>query len=924
MTPPRRAFAALALILLAAPGFAADPPRTADDIARDLSSPSYTVRDKATRDLWSFGPKATAVLRKVRDGDDPEASRRAGDVLAKFASGIFPDTPPEVLQLIREFRTGGPEKQPPAVTALVKHGPRGVAALRALLSQDREWPPDTREPLFDHLTAVARRAVPPLILAGRLDDAEEILSLHALGPSEPGITDYAVFLGFRNRAAIVAADLETVQRDGGPPGEAAARALVFVHRAAGNSAKAKAAAAAFAAKDPDGIPLTDSLLEDLGAWPELADHATGSAANARGGDALRIFRLRLAGRTKEADELADEQKDRDTGDTGRAGSVDEPTLALMLGGRPLDGIDRMRAKRNLPHILADVLAARLKFRDALDLVGGGAARQADDADGLDTATLRLLYGTRKGRLLAQLGDRDAAAQVFHKLADQLGTGRDDTTLTQLLRAEVRAGRYDLACEHAGKLLAAADPDGERKSGTGRQEPFEAVFDQDADAAQYWWAVFRTNPPAGETPGTSMRLVRALLTGEATPAEFERALTAANREMPPPHPDTTEGYGRALGLAAAYRAAGKPADAIAVLTAAADQITAKFTQDSDGSIRRYGRGARSWVFGTDERFRLWLELGDLLMDAGKFADAAKRYEQGWKWFPDNGLLLYLSGRALTAAGENAEGKRRTDLAHWVSLGNPRIRGRFLEELVSRGHTAAARRERDLIRESGWRSDAFLGNVWNQVARASVVLREFDAAAAANRRAVHYLLRTPGVSYVEGFAYLTVPQLVGVHTARGLLAAGKTDAALAAAAECLTVLPGNTDVPLGLVPDLDKLGRTKDADALYRRVADAYAGVLRDHPDSAWALYSSAWLAAGCRRDLDTALIHGKKAVELDPDAKTPREVLAEVHFRRGDRADAVAVMAKLAAADPRNPIFRRQLDRYRTAGFDSPLLGGADD
>ncbi|MGL6096339.1 MAG: tetratricopeptide repeat protein, partial [Fimbriiglobus sp.] len=465
---------------------------------------------------------------------------------------------------------------------------------------------------------------------------------------------------------------------------------------------------------------------------------------------------------------------------------------------------------------------------------------------------------------------------------------------------------------------------DRRHGAGRMDPFEALFEHDAEAAQFWWRVLRTRPPSGETPGTSMRTVRALLVGEATPAEFDRAVTAAARDTPPPHPDTPDGFARAMGLAAAYRAAGKPAEAIAALSEAADQTTEKAFDDPEGQIRRYGRGARAWVFGTDERVRLWLELGDLLMDAGKPAEAAKRFEQGWRWHPDCGLLLDLSGRALAAAGDAPEGKRRTELAHWVGLGNARVRGRFLQELVDRGHTADVRRERDLVRESGWRSDAFLGNVWNQVARASVLLRDFDGAASANRRAVHYLLRTPGVAYVEGYAYLTVPQAVRVHEARGLLAAGKVEGALSAAADALAVLPGNRDVPLGLVPELDRLGREKDADALFRKVWASYAAVIADHPDSAWARSTAAWLAAGCRRELDAALAHAEKAVELDPGVPAYREALAEVRFRRGDRPGAVAVMAKLVAADPRNFPYRRQLDRYRTAGFDSPLPEGTDD
>jgi hypothetical protein len=54
------------------------------------------------------------------------------------------------------------------------------------------------------------------------------------------------------------------------------------------------------------------------------------------------------------------------------------------------------------------------------------------------------------------------------------------------------------------------------------------------------------------------------------------------------------------------------------------------------------------------------------------------------------------------------------------------------------------------------------------------------------------------------------------------------------------------------------------------------------------------------------------------------VLAEVQFRRGERAVAVDLMAKLSATDPRNHHYRRQLDRYKTAAFDSPLPESGED
>ena len=301
-----------ALVACAAP---ADP--TPEQLVRDLGSPLFAAREKATRELWKLGEKARPALTEALNSPDAEVARRAKDVLDKFDWGVLPDTPADVHQQIREFRSGIPENQLAAVTALLKLGEPAVPALRALLAKD--LPPESRAAVFDHLTWSLRQEVPGLLFAGKPDRAEALLALNALGPSDAGLNDYAVFLHLRGRAKPAARELEKVKAAGGPPGEAAAKALVFVYRAAGETDKAKAAARMLdeAGKLPaverfGGSPpnLYESLLEDLGAWAELADRPVPRANSA---DGLKVFRLRMAGRPKEADELADRQKDADPG-----------------------------------------------------------------------------------------------------------------------------------------------------------------------------------------------------------------------------------------------------------------------------------------------------------------------------------------------------------------------------------------------------------------------------------------------------------------------------------------------------------------------------------------------------------------------------------------------------------------------------------
>jgi hypothetical protein len=84
------------------------------------------------------------------------------------------------------------------------------------------------------------------------------------------------------------------------------------------------------------------------------------------------------------------------------------------------------------------------------------------------------------------------------------------------------------------------------------------------------------------------------------------------------------------------------------------------------------------------------------------------------------------------------------------------------------------------------------------------------------------------------------------------------------------------------------------------------------------HSAAWLAAGCRRELDTAKKYAAEAVEAEPTHRGYRESLAEVSFRTGDRDKAGQIMKQLAAEDRRSWHYKRQLERYKSGATDSPL------
>src|SRR4051812_17533737 len=83
----------------------ASPAKIAAAIGR-LGDDEFNIREEATTFLWKSGKTAQAALELAAKSDDREVATRAGEILEKVRLGIFPDTPPEVINLVRSFQSG--------------------------------------------------------------------------------------------------------------------------------------------------------------------------------------------------------------------------------------------------------------------------------------------------------------------------------------------------------------------------------------------------------------------------------------------------------------------------------------------------------------------------------------------------------------------------------------------------------------------------------------------------------------------------------------------------------------------------------------------------------------------------------------------------------------------------------------------------
>lgn len=841
----------LSLLLLAANLSSAPPAAPTEEqinqAVRQLGDDDFKVREKASAFLWNAGRPAEKALQQAARSDDIEVARRAKDILQKFKYGIFPDTPEEVVKLIRQYRSGDANAKNTAASELLKLGRPGAAAVGRLLASEEDA--GVRQSLSVQIGREATQAAGAMLAQGNVAAAEDLL--------EMGLAS-GVSSGFRNYAAyqLLRGQLDgAIKRYAGPAGRGdkhAAEVLAYLYRAKGDL-KSAGQAAEMSGK----AELVEAILLELGDWPALARVVT-----ARKDDlvepGVKALYYRLAGNSAAADaELRKLHSPAGPGGGAPVLGSGASAPALFFNDRPQEAIAVLGANQRWAEAF-EFLTHQLKLREANELAAKGGPTSPDDAFRLELLQARLLH---------QLGDRDKARQ---RLAALVGKAKSETgdQLPSVLEAEYQLGLKDEALEHCGAALAA---DGEHT------HLLKHVFPKGA-AAEVWWKFFRKKFPA-EAPAATLKRVRAFLDEKKPGPEFTGLVREAERDAAAVPAEQREPWLEAL--ADVCQAAG------------ADELARDFRE----------KAARA--SGTAEA---WAKLGDFLAERKHWRAAAEAYERACEKDPKQAAALYLRGWALVSSDRTEEGRTLMDRANWRPLADESARWALAEALAKHGLADDAERQRDLIRRTGEFQSKEVTNVRNHDGEEALARKDYEQAAVSGERVMLIVLQT-NLQFVKSRAYLSVP--CGVHRNRALadLKAGRFEEARKEVGRCLDLLPGDIDLAVQLVPELARHGRDQDADDLFEKVFAVHARLCADYPNSAWCHNNLAWLSARCRRRLDEGLEHSRKAVELTPKHAGNLDTLAEVYFQRGDKAKAVELMKQCIDLDPKHQYFRKQLKRF---------------
>lgn len=856
-------------------GWAAPPwtplPSQIEALIRQLGDDDFDIRERASKRLREAGEAAEAALEKAAESDDAETKKRARAILEDFKLGIYPGTPPQVAGLARRYAAATAEEKRGVIGSLLATGAPGARTLIRLIKSEAD--------AVSRREALSSLASQLPVAAALLLDTEERTILQALlhlasqSESPSGPAHFAAYHLLTGQAPARIAALEEQAR-AAPPGKKEHELLFWLHRARGDLPRARDATKK--AERPD---LAEAAMLEAADWKGLDDDPSlapdGEKAMQLG---FRAAYARLAGNKKRHAQAADELATLARPIAREGGPVLTHAKGLFFNSRTSQAIELLAQSRAEPRMLFHLHAAALRYSDAFAL-----AKAARDGKQPDATYLTL----QEAKARWHLGQKEEALALTRKAAAEVRAGIEDSWPIELVEAEVLMGRRDEAFAHA----AALSLDGKSGWPARLMGALFPAYEQDAQAV---WAVI------ADMPGKSserLGLLRQLFEGKASADDLRRVAKAA--EVPGPDPSP-------VAMAALAEAA---------LLCGQEKLARDY-------FSRAGAPGK-------------VRLGDLLVKKKQHTEAVAQYEQAYRKAlrqlaepkadgvgVTHALALYLSGKALAAAGRPSEGKARMEKAHLLLLGDGEARNSFLKALRKRGERQAALSEARLLARLGDPVVTSPGNYWTAEGVRALAMeheKEGKELQASDLFEVVFLgCLTPGVTFTRPQAYITVPSYLRKLRAVGLARAGKMDEALEVAKDSLACWSGNLDLAIALVPLLEKAGRKAEAARLYRDIQAPQEALLKEYPKSPLLLNQLAWLAAACRREPHRAVQWAEKAVELSPGTSAYHDTQAEALFQAGKKAEAVAAIKKAIAIDPKRAYYRNQLKRLEKGTPETPL------
>ncbi len=815
-----------------------------------LGDNDFDKREEASRKLWEAGEFAEAALQEAVKSTDPEVKRRAQELLDKFKWGIYPTTPKAIVDLIGRYQGGQDIEKNEAIRDLLDHGPMGWKVLLKLIAAEEPGPA--------RMTAQARIAemlpgsVPLFLARKEFTTLETFLTAGTEGANPAAMRNLVAYWLMRGQIDQKIDHYKALQAKGDKT-KKTTDILVALYRAKGDHLEAHAVARRAGRDD-----LVNAMRYEIGDWTggAWADEDAGPRTIEQLG--YRVACKRLRGTPKEFEEALAEVRKR-----AKALKPEDAAERMQLAGVffrnqcSKEGLALLQGNNENTLLICGILVYQNRHPEALALVEKSrqAIAKIKAADEKMKAEAVLVPLEKfEARILGILGEKDKARQTIARL-EKARHASD----VELLQIEVQGGLLDDAFDRVSQEKAPL--------------PFVAavLFPQRPQTALSLLAALKALFPL-DNDQASLKKVRAAMSGQVPRQDLARWLDNAEAAIKKLSPVEAGQWRLALAEAA--------------LMARQNDLAQQCLEKGTGA-------------------EVWLRLGDILAGKKEWEQAARRYYQAWEKDRRQALPLYLSGKALVRAGQDKEGRQRIDYAHWLPLANDAIRHAFIAELNARRDTQALLHEADLQFRLGQPGSLLYNNLAVQVAFTASQRHELAKASDHFERFLLFRSHNSGV-----YDFGVLPGQAGTYQAARLLDAGKVNEALAVIGRCQEVRGGFENLATVVVPQLDRMGKKKEADAVFEKTFAVVEDLCRRYPKSALLHNDLAWTCAVSRRKLDLGLEHAREAVRLKPESANHMDTLAEIYFQRGERNNAIETAKKALALEAYQAYYHRALKRIR--------------
>ncbi|QDU25699.1 Tetratricopeptide repeat protein [Anatilimnocola aggregata] len=830
---------------------------------KNLGHDDYPVREAASKELWSWGTTVEAALQQAALSTDAEIRLRAKTILEKFELGITPDSPPEYEMLITAFRQNTIDEKQTTLHQLINEKKIKLAFKLARAESD----PSQRDSLLSSASRQAQRYVPDLLVNDEIDEAESILESieMTLDPSLERLTAMLLVSG-RLPDRLKRAEEQLARA----PSFATAKRLVYLRRASGDLVGAADLAGKHQLHYYQRAILIENndwkgaaaLQQEMFKVPNLAAEtlAFGAALHFFAGDEPAVeFRLQTLR------EIAPEQlsKHWDAAEAHLVCERHEQALQLLATCTP--------GAASLLHEL------RFDYARSQQLAGVTKESVLDDAwfgnlvDGGLVATQKTLprgeFARNIAKQLHYLGERERARQVLAVMRKAAELDKSGQLWPVVIQTSIYCGDRQQALADLNVALG--------RPNITPSAMFRAMYDQPQDA-----------------------VLAELLYARLGTEDEQRRLSLATMDQvfgPIGMPDEMRG----------------PINAQIVETIEPFMGTPDHRQLKLGELMlKLGdrQQARRWFEAASSSYSdALVRLGDLAREERDWPVAIKHYRAAADKLPVLPLPRFLLSYSLLQNGETDEAKqqqRRASLAALSPVGRLALAG----QLKERGLFAEATEQARIVELTANPTVQYPTLAAGHL-RGNLVFQQSPAVAAEVWQ--RWLLsQLVGVNnYTQFDHYLTDPEVIHRNRGRALLAAGKTDLALAEVKRVLAIIPGNVRVLEEFVPLLERAGREKEASELLESVARRYEQVIRDYPQTSNHRRELALLFARCNRRRDEALALAQAAVKLEEQTALNHDALAEIHFLRGEQGAAISAGQRAAAIERNNPKYRERLAQW---------------